>query len=90
MQKKSDYELVYSDRVTKFFKRLVKKDKTLAESLLKSIEEIKNDPFDSDLMQRNFKGAKKKRKGKYKIIFDIESDVVTLIKIDKRGKVYKR
>jgi len=86
------YKLEYSNQVNNFFKN-IKKDNKASEIILKLIEEVVEDPFDSDFMQPPFKGARKKRKGKYRVIFDVilESNpqTIRLLKIDKRGKVYK-
>lgn len=92
MPKNLTYKLEYSNQVNNFFKN-IKKDNKASEIILKLIEEVVEDPFDSDFMQPPFKGARKKRKGKYRVIFDVilESNpqTIRLLKIDKRGKVYK-
>jgi len=92
LPKNSAYELEYSNQVNNFFKN-IKKDNKASEIIFKLIEEVVEDPFDSDSMQPPFKGARKKRKGKYRVIFDINSksnpQIIRLLKIDKRGKIYK-
>ena len=92
MPKNSVYKLEYSNQVNNFLKN-IKKDNKASKIILKLIEEVVENPFDSDFMQPPFKGARKKRKGKYRVIFDIDSEpnpqIIRLLKIDKRGKIYK-
>jgi mRNA-degrading endonuclease RelE of RelBE toxin-antitoxin system len=50
-----------------------------------SIGEIEKDPYNSNLLRENFKKYQRIRKGKYRIIFLIDSPEVIILKIGKRS-----
>jgi len=87
-----DYEIILSHEADHFLIKLSKKDKKTLIKLWQCIDEIKNNPYNSEQLKGYFKGARKKRKGSYRIIFDInnESFKIIILRIGKRETVYKR
>jgi mRNA-degrading endonuclease RelE of RelBE toxin-antitoxin system len=93
LPKNLDYELVIPNSILKDMDKLKKKNKKSAEKILKGLEEIQKNPYNSDVMQNYFKGCRKKRKGEYRIIFDIEHSTnpseIHILLIGHRKDIYK-
>ncbi|KZX12221.1 type II toxin-antitoxin system RelE family toxin [Methanobrevibacter filiformis] len=57
------------------------------------VHEIKEDPYNSKLLKHSFKGYRRKRKGDYRIIFDIlfsmDPKRILILQIGKRSNIYK-
>ena len=79
----------YSNQALKFFKRI---DKTLADRILKNIEELRNNPF--PLETKKVQGYKEDvyrvRVGNYRVLYEIDKskNLLGVVKIDHRGQVY--
>jgi len=80
----------YSNQAKKFLK---KSDRILTKRLLSKINELKKDPILHNT--KAIKDDKEKlfiiRVGDYRILYEIdhESNILGIVKIDKRSKVYK-
>ena len=59
-----------------------------------TVEKVSKNPYNCDDLKGKFDGAKKIRKGKYRIIFDIDAEStppeIIVLKIDLRSKIYKK
>lgn len=88
MPKSSEYEFVIPKKVGKYIN---KQDKNTKELIFNCLGDIEKDPYNSDLMKSHYKGARKKRKGDYRIIFIINTDTyeIQIIKIGKRTSIYR-
>ena len=87
----NDYKVRYSKPVIKYLKNLSKKDEKQLIFILKAIDEIKNNPNDSVILYGKFKGRKRKRKGKIRIIFELnDKNIIKILKIAKRSNIYKK
>lgn len=66
----------------------------LVKNLIESVEKISPNPYHCEDLKGSFSGAKKIRKGKYRIIFDINEEFIPpeiiILKIDLRSKIYKK
>jgi addiction module RelE/StbE family toxin len=95
LQKSTDcYKVIYSNTFDKSFARISKKDKQIAERILRVMEEISNDPHNSDILSPPLKGARKKRVGQYRIIFEIFTSSnppeIHFLDVGNRKNVYKK
>lgn len=80
----------YSPEVIKYLKKTYKKDKKIYYLILSTLQEIIEDPYNSDLLKGIPKNRRKKRKGDYRIIFRIQkNDTMRIIKIGHRKNIYK-
>jgi len=68
---KSNFEVAFSKKVSKFLKKLSKSDEKQLIIILESINEIKSKPYDSKLLKGELAGKRRKRKDPYRIIFQI-------------------
>ena len=68
---KSNFEVAFSKKVSKFLKKLSKSDEKQLIIILESINEIKSNPYDSKLLKGELAGKRRKRKDPYRIIFQI-------------------
>jgi mRNA-degrading endonuclease RelE of RelBE toxin-antitoxin system len=87
------YKVIYSHTFDKSFDRISKNDKQIAERILKIIGEISNNPYNSDMLSPPLKGARKRRVGKYRIIFEIVSATppeIHFLDVGKRENIYKK
>ena len=83
------FEVKYSNQALKFLK---KADKVLQQRLIKKIEELQIDPFPHGVT--TVEGYKEKtyriRVGDYRILYEVDNkaNLLGIIKIDKRPRVY--
>jgi mRNA-degrading endonuclease RelE of RelBE toxin-antitoxin system len=86
------YKVIYSHTFDKSFARISKSDKQLAERILKIMGEISNNPYKSDMLSPPLKGARKRRVGKYRIIFEISvtPPEIHFLDVGKRESIYKK
>ena len=89
LTKCSNYEIIISPEAFKYLKKIYKKDKTNYKRIKEGINEIKEDPYRSNVMKHYLKGTRKIRKGDYRIIFDISDNKVAILDIMPRKKDYK-
>ena len=71
-------------------KELSKINKSDAIKILAKIETLKDFPNISNLKKlTNFQPPYRLRVGKYRVLFDIEDNILTVYKVKHRGQVYK-
>ena len=84
-----NHEIIISPNAFKDLEKIYKKDKLNYKRIKEGINEIKKNPYKSNLMKYYLKGTRKIRKGDYRIIFDISDKDVTILVIMPRKKEYK-
>ena len=84
-----NYEIIISPEAFKHLKKIYRKDKTNYKRIKEGINEIKEDPYRSNVMKHYLKGTRKIRKGNYRIIFIIKTCEIEILKIGKRTTIYK-
>lgn len=83
------FDVKYSNQAIKFLK---KSDKVLRQRLVKKVEELRNEPFPSDV--KSIEGFKEKlfrvRVGDYRILYELDHqlNLVGIVKIDHRKRIY--
>ena len=95
MQKNTDsYKIIYSRTFNKSFARISKSNYQIAERILKTMEEVSINPYNSDMLSPPLKGARKRRVGKYRIIFEINISAtpheIHFLDVGSREKIYKK
>ena len=88
LKKCLNHEIIISPKAFKDLKKIYKKDKLNYKRIKKGINEIKEDPYKSSIMKHYLKGARKIRKGDYRIIFDISDNKVIILDIMPRKEEY--
>jgi len=84
------FELEYSNQATNFLKRA---DKILTRRLVKKLEELRMDPVPHDA--KVIHGYQEKlfrvRVGDYRVLYEVDypANVIGIVVIDKRSKVYE-
>jgi mRNA interferase RelE/StbE len=82
-----DYEIIFTRQSEDYLKKL---DKKILQMIIQGLENIYNDPLKSDILKGDWEGCRKIRKGSYRIIFEINGNIITILKIGHRKHVYKR
>jgi mRNA interferase RelE/StbE len=79
----------YSNRSKKFLKTT---DKVIAQRIIEKIEKLTEDPIIHDTKRvEGSKGLFRVRVGDYRILYEVDygNNLIGIIKIDKRTRVYK-
>lgn len=83
------FQIDYSNQAVKFLK---KTDKIIVTRILKKIEELKENPVlhDTKTIQGYTENIFRVRVGDYRILYEIDSkqNIIGIVKIDNRAKVY--
>ena len=85
------YTVVLSKLAEEKFDRFIRADRTLGEQLARAIDRLAHDPTIGEFLQGNWKGYRKYRTGRYRIIYRIEHArlIIYIITIDDRKDVYR-
>lgn len=79
--------IIYKKSALKFLKTT---DKSTRENILASIEGLTKIPPEGDIkILQGRKSEYRLRVGKYRIIYELQNDILTLIDIGSRGDIYK-
>lgn len=81
--------VAYSNQTKNFLK---KADKALARRIISRIETLGNQPIQRDAKKlQGFEGIFRVRVGDYRILYEIDyqNNLIGIVKIDKRSKVYR-
>ena len=73
----------------KFIKETRKIDKPLKIQLKKEIQKLLEYPESGKPLRYSFKGLRSKRVGKFRILYELEKNLVIFYAFEHRGKVYK-
>ena len=82
------FSIKYSNQAKKFLKKI---DKVLAKRILDKIARLQGNPLISDSEKMGGRKLFKTRIGKYRILYEVDYGInmVGIVKIDKRSRVYK-
>ena len=88
MDSRNIYKVKYSKSVAQY---LEKQSFTFKERFERIVSDLALDPFNNDGRLSGCKDLYKKRFGKFRLLFKIHKDIltITLVKLDSRGQVYK-
>ncbi len=84
------FEIFYSNQASKFLRN---SDKVLAKRIILKIERLRTEPITHDT--KILEGYKEKlfriRVGDYRVLYEVDykSNIIGIVKIDKRSKVYE-
>jgi len=69
---------------------LDKLETSISQRIFKKVEELADNPFSKDI--RRLKGSDyfRLRVGDYRIIFSVEKDLITVLKVGHRKNIYER
>jgi len=86
----TEWRIKASKEFRRRFKDLTKKDKSLRERILKSIEKLKENPYAGKPLSYNLAGLRSLRVGKYRVIYKIDekNKIIWLVTVGHREKVY--
>ncbi len=73
-----------------FQKRFRKFNKDAREKILKAVNRIKENPMKGKPLRYNLKGLFSERLEKYRIIYEIEKNIIFFVTIRHRKEVYER
>ena len=65
-------------------------DEATAKRILKKIEELPENPFSKDIKRLKGSNDFRLRVGDYRIMFSIEKNIITILKIGHRKNIYDR
>ena len=85
------YTVVLSRLAQEKFDRFIRADRTLGKQLANAIERLAAHPELGEFLQGEWKGYRKYRTGRYRIIYRIEHAklIIYIITIDDRKNVYR-
>ncbi|PIN90630.1 type II toxin-antitoxin system RelE/ParE family toxin [Candidatus Pacearchaeota archaeon CG10_big_fil_rev_8_21_14_0_10_32_14] len=69
---------------------LNKLESSIVNRILKKIDEFSSDPFSHDIKKLKGDLGYRLRVGDYRVIFDIEKDIITILKVGHRKNIYDR
>jgi len=88
--KKDIYNITITSKADNYLKRLGKND---LETIIEAIKEIPNNPFKYKTLHGNFKGARRLRKGKFRVVFYVNKNSIPpeirIFEIGLRKNIYK-
>lgn len=91
--KKDIYNITFTTKADHYLKRLGRNNKNDLVILIEAIKEISNDPFNYKMLYGKFKGARRLRKGNFRIIFYVNENTsppeIRIYEIGKRKNIYK-
>lgn len=93
MPKNYNYKLKFNKSAYKSLKKITTEDKNIGKGLYDSISEILENPFDSKQLKGKFKGTRRVRKGKFRIVFRVNENSsppeIRVYEIGQRKNIYK-
>ena len=82
-------ELEFKRSALKQLKNYKKKNPSAYKIIYKKLEEILNNPYDTQYKKiKKYPSYKRARKGKYRICFKVSNNCIYIGRIDDRSKVY--
>jgi mRNA interferase RelE/StbE len=80
------HKLQLSSRTLKFLRKL---DRSTRREILQVLKKIADDPYRSKPLRYELKGLYRARIGKYRIIFEINDNIIFILSIEHRKKIYR-
>jgi mRNA interferase RelE/StbE len=81
------YKIEFEKRA---FQELNKLDQIISRRILKSIKELQENFQDKDIKRLKGKDIYRLRIGNYRVLFNIEENLIQILKIGHRKNIYKR
>lgn len=81
------YEIKFERRA---FQELNKLDQIISRRLLKNIKELQEGFKSKDVKRLKGKDTYRLRVGNYRVLFDIEKELIKILKVGHRKNIYKR
>jgi len=69
---------------------LNKFENSIVRRMIKRVDELSNDPFSKDIKRLKSSEYFRLRVGDYRIIFSIEGNLITILKVGHRKNIYDR
>ena len=69
---------------------LDKLENSIAKRIIKKVEEFSRDPFSHDIKKLKGDLGYRLRVGDYRVIFDMDKDTITILKVGHRKNIYNR
>jgi mRNA interferase RelE/StbE len=79
------YKIEWKDHAVKDLENL---ESSIARRVIKKVEEMIQDPFSKDIKRLKGNNDFRLRVGDYRIIFSIEGDLITILKVGHRKNIY--
>lgn len=70
------------------FDTIQKLETTIAKRIVKKVEELAENPFSKEIKRLKGSPDFRLRVGDYRVIFSIESDLITILKVGHRSHIY--
>ncbi len=71
-------------------RNLQKLDITITRRIIKAVEEMQEDPFVKDVKKLRGCSEYRLRVGDYRVIFSLEKNLITILKVGHRQQIYER
>ena len=71
-------------------RNLEKLDKSVASRIVKNVEEMQEDPPKKDVKKLKGSNLFRLRVGDYRVIFEIQNTILTVLKVGHRQQIYER
>ena len=65
-----------------------KLENSIARRIVKKVEELSENPFSKDIKRLKRSNDFRLRVGDYRVIFSIEKEIITILKVGHRKKIY--
>ena len=87
----SPYNVTLSKLAESKFDKLIHSDRKLGEQVSKAVDRVASNPELGELLRGEWKGHRKYRTGRYRIIYRIEREksILYIVTIDDRKDVYR-
>lgn len=79
------HRMQLSDKTLRFLRKV---DESRKKEILQILRKIAEDPYRFKPLPYEFRGSYRARSGRYRIIFEIDNDVVFILSIEHRKKAY--
>ncbi|MEK6945454.1 MAG: type II toxin-antitoxin system RelE/ParE family toxin [Nanoarchaeota archaeon] len=79
------YQIIWDEKAQE---QLLKLDSTLSKRISKKVLELSENPFSKDVKKLKGIFGYRLRVGDYRVIFDVEKDVILILKIGHRKNIY--
>ena len=85
------YNVILSKLADDKFNKLIRADRKLGEQVAKAIERLASNPDLGEMLKGEWKGRRKYRTGRYRIIYRLEREklILYIVTIDDRKDVYR-
>jgi len=79
------YKIILDKEAEDYLNKL---DNFVAKRIIKKIRELKDNPFSKDIKRLQNENSFRLRIGDYRVLFEINKDLITILKIGHRKNIY--